>query len=115
MSAKIDTVLVFGLLRSGFPTKRAILLRCQKMKHFGSCSAHDEQIDGPITLTLNKDSDRDMQVDTLMHEFAHAIIYDAGDFSGKHDSNWGICYAKIYDYVIQNYVKSKLFDKKFKK
>ncbi len=44
--------------------------------------------------------DRAAIIDTLVHEWAHAMVWDATD-EGHHDALWGVAYARAYRIVLE--------------
>ena len=66
---------------------------------YGECS-----IEAPyktIRIIINKNVPEVAQVDSLIHEWAHAMLAGTTDFTA-HGPLWGVCYARCYCAVYQD-------------
>ena len=71
---------------------RLVVRRCS-MRDYGRTTLSGR---GTITITVNKQLSHIMQLDTLAHEWAHAVLFDTNSADEQHGSDWGRCYAKAY-------------------
>ena len=78
-------------------------LMCQETGDalYGQCTAHVNSR-GRVkrfTIEISRDLPLDVAVDTLLHEWAHAIDQienGADDDAHPHRDSWGVAYAKIW-------------------
>lgn len=107
MSNKSTFIGIVNYLKKTFPASLPIKVRrcrmpmCDKdhdVRLFGDCSKDDEN----FLIRINKDDEYSIQVDTLMHEWAHAVAewdYE-NDEEDSHSDKWGSVYAQIYRNII---------------
>jgi hypothetical protein len=79
-------------LNARFPPPRPVKVRveCIKDNPYGECYESD---DGKyIMIRLNKNINRADKLDTLLHEWGHALVSPNID----HGPAWGKAYAKVY-------------------
>jgi hypothetical protein len=61
----------------------------------GSCWVEYQKI--IIRIAVRKGIHRPALIDTLIHEWAHAVLMkEESDKIGRHDDAWGVVYARIY-------------------
>jgi hypothetical protein len=56
-----------------------------------------ESLSGFHTIQIRADISNDMKIETLLHEFAHAIA--GGHYEGRevsHGAHWGAAYSRVY-------------------
>ena len=78
-------------LRDRFPVKRKLVIRRVKLNDHGSTSINGAET--CITISVNIADELHVQIETLAHEFAHALEYDKW---GNHTDRWGKLYADVY-------------------
>ncbi len=73
-------------------TPRKVVIRRAALKKLcGSTVLSDDE--RTITITIRKNMPKQQQLDTLIHEWAHALWMDKQDW---HDSKWGEFHAAAY-------------------
>ena len=65
---------------------------------YGECSIDADK--GVIRIRINKTAPLIAQVDSLIHEWAHALLAGTHAFE-DHDALWGVCYAQCYRAVYE--------------
>lgn len=61
---------------------------------FGECW---KRADGSCFLIfLQQGMGRDMLLDTIVHELAHAYAWQGWEYRNDHDATWGVAYAQVY-------------------
>ena len=100
-----------NFLNSRIPLVKPVKLIQRKIKDcFGYCYEKETH----FILVINKESNYYQKIDTIIHEYAHAITmserkYNSKDEKTEHDARWGICYSQAYrcylDFI--NETKSK--------
>lgn len=89
---------LFKYLNKELPLNKPVKLVQRDLKDcFGYCIEHDEK----YLITLHKPSSYYVKIDTLIHEYAHAITmyegsYKDRDADSQHNARWGLCYSKVY-------------------
>lgn len=78
-------------LLAAIPLQRRVVLRRVPMQDCGSCSLSDSE--KTITICLPISGNRQTLLDSLLHEYAHAMVFDK---LGWHPPLWGQCHAKAY-------------------
>jgi Zn-dependent peptidase ImmA (M78 family) len=79
-----------NLLKKTYPDYR-ISVRRQKMKDYhGRWYKKD---DGTYVILINRKDSQSVQMDTLLHEWAHVIT---DGLTTEHTVAWGMEYAKLY-------------------
>jgi len=73
--------------------KHKVLWRfVSNLKDYGSCTAPNKGV-----ITISVDSKQQEMIDTIIHEYAHAIDFDRNGCGKEHHSEeWGKCYAEVY-------------------
>jgi hypothetical protein len=95
MSKDAEWHAVVARLRKAFPTKRRLIIRRVYMQAFGCTNLTDDE--QTITITIRATDSIETQIDTLVHEYAHALEYDKW---GNHSDRWGKLHAAVYsEYV----------------
>ena len=69
------------------------LSKCLDDDTYGDCvvSASGDM----VTIRIDKSVQRIAQIDSLIHEWAHAMLAGTHEFA-EHGPVWGVCYAKCY-------------------
>tara|TARA_Y100000034_G_C6858617_1_gene390502 strand:+ start:362 stop:679 length:318 start_codon:yes stop_codon:yes gene_type:complete len=91
---------VIKMLRDEVPAKLPVHIRRIKMKRDGYCMKKDEK----FYIRINKEFTEDKAIDTLLHEWAHALTWmpkydwmDSEEFEKViHGPSWGIAYSEVY-------------------
>lgn len=85
-------------LRHNCPYHNKISVKCKAKlsgddkDDAGVCIQFD---DDSIVIEINKNQSFDSKIDTLLHEWAHALSFDSKDID-EHGNEWGKQYARIY-------------------
>jgi Zn-dependent peptidase ImmA (M78 family) len=83
---------VVKALRDKCETKYPVSI--QRVKLADSCHGYCQLKNKKFLIRINRDLDVATAIDTLIHELAHAIAWDAkGDI---HGTEWGKAYSKVY-------------------
>lgn len=45
---------------------------------------------------ISKDSEEDLAIQTLIHEWSHALTWDSWQTTGQHCLRWGKAYSRVY-------------------
>lgn len=97
----------FDRLTEILPTKKFVDLKLSKNVKINKDSIHGlcEIKFNYITITLNKNLSEACLMDTLIHEYAHAMMFDKSDGTVdiSHNYRWGICFAKAYSTIFDAY------------
>ena len=91
ISSAKDVSAVLRHLKAVLPIKRRLRVRVIRMQCHGSCDITDNE--RLITISLREQDPAAMQVDSLIHEYAHALEWD---MLGVHSKLWGRLHAKVY-------------------
>jgi len=91
MSKRDDLRTTLDELMEDLPINRFVRLRRTPMKCFGSCSLSVSE--KTITITISTNYPTSTQIDTLIHEYAHALEFDQ---TGNHSPVWGKFHAQSY-------------------
>lgn len=89
---------LFKFLSMEIPLDKEMKLIQRDMKsNFGYCLDDNNK----YLLVLHKSASYYIKIDTLIHEYAHAMTMDKGTYKNKdaftqHNADWGICFAKVY-------------------
>lgn len=93
---------VLQLLRKNCPIKiptKVVVRDLSKAKLCGSCTAYIGK-NGKIQkflIEVDKNMSTNSAIDTLMHEWAHAMDKEANGIPKEaHRNSWGVCYAKLW-------------------
>lgn len=88
-------------LRANFQLRCPCLVRKRKMQDEGVCCEYEKPT--RIIIGINSESGFSMQIDTLLHEWAHARTMNGND-TDDHGEEWSLQYGKIYSsFVLWNY------------
>lgn len=92
---KTDLFNIFRMLKKQLKLKHDILLRRKKLsKDCGECVLDGD--DEPIRITVDKNLSEQSQIDTLLHEYAHALRMDKHDDRCNHCKKWGIEFSRVW-------------------
>ncbi|MFM2013311.1 MAG: hypothetical protein RLZZ396_2095 [Planctomycetota bacterium] len=80
-------------LKQANPTISISVRRCKMTeKLLGDCL----RMDGYFRVRINADRPEQVQLDTLVHEFAHAIAYLEWENTGEHGPQWAQAHLDCY-------------------
>jgi hypothetical protein len=65
----------------------------RRLPDYGQCDMDDED---NIVIVINSSAQYTVMVDSLVHEYAHALRMAAGDQVYGHSDDWGKAYARVY-------------------
>jgi hypothetical protein len=86
-------------LRREHPLGKRVRVRQMSTKDQGYC----EYINHRFEITIQKKQCLNLRMDTLLHEWAHALTWWGNDVD-SHDSEWGLAYARLYrTWITWNY------------
>ena len=88
-------------LQGRFRLKKPVRLVVRKMGPDGGCTDGRRE----YCITIRSDLPYTTQCDTLVHEFAHALVFDEGG-DHEHTDRWGILYARVYRAYLQEWIES---------
>lgn len=101
-----------AILKKKCPPAYPITVRRAKIteKLDGDCSLHKKR----FYIRINKDLREALAIETLLHEWAHAIAWnhlhdsmDWTEFEEKvHDASWGVAYSQVYRVYEQYFLSS---------
>lgn len=80
-------------LRREFPAQRKVYVRSMKMTDYDGYVVH---IKNCFFVLINRNKPLATKLDTLLHEWAHALTWFGADQREHHSDEWGLWYAKIY-------------------
>lgn len=89
---------MFKFLCNELPLNKPVKLIQRDLKEcFGYCIEHDDK----YLIVLHKSASYYVKIDTLIHEYAHAITmyegkYKDRDINTQHNAYWGQCFSKVY-------------------
>lgn len=78
-------------LRREFPLSKRVRVRQMKMKDQGET----EYLNHCFEITIQKKQCLNLRMDTLLHEWAHALTWFGND-ADPHGSEWGLAHARLY-------------------
>lgn len=80
-------------LRHEFPAQRRVVVRSVEIKDCcGYISLHREC----FFIRVDKLLPDFVRLDTIIHEWAHALAWFSADQEEDHSDEWGLSYARIY-------------------
>ncbi len=84
-------------LRFGCPLNYPVrITRPKNSDEHGSCELKGAEGKEYFLIRISKQLDEISAVDTLIHEWAHALCEGFGFTVVDHGPEWGICYARCY-------------------
>ena len=108
---------LFEIFKKYIPISRPVKLIIRKLAlDDGMCGWAGDGRKG-FVISINKELCYNCKVDTIIHEYAHAITMASGEYNPEedHDSKWGEAYAKVYrcflDYWPEYGKKPRLIEK----
>ena len=96
-----------NVLRRNFPCSMPVKVRRCKMPLIGDGSDAREFGDAQVKdnyyqIRINQDHDIYVQLDTLMHEWAHCLVnWTDDEDKSDHTDEWGETYATIYRTMVE--------------
>jgi hypothetical protein len=79
-------------LRKEFPTQKPAIVRSVNMED----DADVDLVGGKFVIYINKRKPYSTMCDSVMHEWAHALVWFGAGREVEHSDEWGLWYAKIY-------------------
>lgn len=76
------------------------LSKCMDEYTYGECVVDTTK--EIIRIKINKTAPPITQLDSLIHEWAHALLATMHDEFESHSPLWGICYARCYAVVFES-------------
>lgn len=67
---------------------------------YGTCVVDPKE--SSVLIKVNKSISELAQVDSLLHEWAHAMLGELPEEFPKHGPLWGVCYARCYVCVYED-------------
>jgi hypothetical protein len=95
---------VFHIFQKKLPTKRHVILEYRNCGDYGICEVENTN-NSLITIIINNHLGILMQLEILIHEYAHALAFDKTmDNKNDHNSEWGRKYALVYRIFERDYL-----------
>ncbi len=88
----------FRYLKEKCPTEKPTYLRTRDYKTLDGITHHKKDCN---IIYIDKKLDHNQAIDTLVHEYSHALSGFFGE--DAHPHSWAVCYGRVY----RNYVKFK--------
>lgn len=85
-------------LRRNFPIEHGVKVRRTICPKFGETFEYSNS--RTLWIYIDNKTDFDVQMDTLLHEWAHCVIWDIPSIY-EHSPEWGVTYAKIYNQFLE--------------
>jgi hypothetical protein len=79
-------------LRKNFPAQRKITVRSAALCH----QADIDLRGGRFIIHIRKGSSLDEKMDSIIHEWAHALTWFGAEQHEDHGGEWGLAYSRIY-------------------
>lgn len=79
-----------NLIKKEYSSYKIHVRRVKMKDYHGTWEKLD---DGSYLIKINKNDSQSVQMDTLLHEWAHAFTHE---LNTEHTVAWGIEYAKLY-------------------
>jgi len=80
-------------LRREFPPRYPVTICSQSLKGLsGDCIFKNHR----FLIRINSKKAFSERIDTILHEYAHALTWFGADCVEDHSDEWGLCYAKLY-------------------
>ena len=94
---------VLKLLKKNCPAKYPISVRRVKLGEllYGDCDC----VKRKFYIRINKNLDQSMAIDTLLHEWAHALAWNRK--KDYHWYGWGRTFSKVYRIYLKEYHNEK--------
>ena len=95
---------LFKIFKKYIPISRPVKLIVRKLAFDdGMCGWAGDGRKGFI-ISVSKELCYNCKVDTIVHEYAHAITMAGGDYDSRedHDGKWGEAYDKVYRCFLTN-------------
>jgi hypothetical protein len=84
-------------MRRNFPARYPVYVRSRQLKaEHGYTIFADE-----FLLCINNKQSFPLRIDTLIHEWAHALTWFGAETHEDHSAEWGLAYAKIYRLFVE--------------
>lgn len=91
-------VSVLEVLKSNHPLTKPLRVRVVPMKDHGSCTlGGNEKL---FTIHIREKDLSEVKVDTLLHEYAHALEMDINKI---HSKMWGELHAQLFTTWVENF------------
>lgn len=87
-------------LHRNFKPVVPVHVRCRKLITVQGVTWKYDGI-GCITIVINDGPCWCCKIDSLIHEWAHAITWFGSERDQEHPAEWGIAYAKIYSLFLE--------------
>lgn len=88
-------------MRRQFPTREPVLVKTgtPPLGYLGWCESSD---DGHLIVIHAGHHSRSTAIDTLAHEYAHALCFEQAPRGDAHSDEWGIRYARVYRWAVSH-------------
>jgi len=84
-------------LRKSFPLQHSVSVRRYPTRKLGGDNGDCAFAGSTFRIRVNRNKSFNMMVDTLLHEYAHAMVwYEWDEEDDPHIAEWGVAYAKLY-------------------
>ena len=87
------------ILKAAFP-QYSVSVRRVKQSNLGNAGTYEQDPTIPkrrFWITINRESDEQTAIDTLLHEWAHVLGWESWDTTGQeHNPVWAHYYSIVY-------------------
>lgn len=84
-------------LRREFPAQYPIYIRSEEIRNGDyDGDARFVSRDKQFFIRINSRRPLSAKIDTLLHEWAHCLVWFGADQKEDHSDEWGLWYAKVY-------------------
>ena len=94
MTRKQKWLRTLSWLRREFPTHFPTTVRSRVIKSGNDGDTWSS--DKSYLIVVNRKKSYSVRIDTILHEWAHAMTVISGDHSKDHSPAWGVYHAEIY-------------------
>lgn len=94
---------VFNILKKFLPLKHKIIYRTKAYHFCGECVFNEKK--NMFIIIIDSGGDIQTQVDSMLHEYAHALRMDVDSNYIKHDKGWGSEYSRVWNCFDKYYLE----------
>jgi hypothetical protein len=95
---------LFNILKKHLPLKHKVVYRTKRFHNCGECSFNERT--KVLTLVIDNQAELQTQIDTMLHEYAHAIRMDQNSDNLDHGDDWGVEYSKVWNCFESRYLET---------
>jgi len=84
-------------IRRKFPPPHQVAVKCEPLEDYGLITYYIDETGKPsFVIHINTKLKYSDKAYTLLHEWAHLLVWFGADHDIDHSDEWGLCYAKLY-------------------